>query len=106
MQVRLMRIATTLGPFKEVGTEEYSHTEYSKVYLQPQMRGMLKVLLASLSLNIRRNILSLTGTMNMGPPMSNFGSSSKAMAGRIPHPQPIIHIPTPIKRVARTYLNI
>ncbi|KAF4310395.1 O-methyltransferase family 2 [Botryosphaeria dothidea] len=42
--VRLMRIATTLGPFKEVGTEEYSHTEYSKVYLQPQMRGMLKIL--------------------------------------------------------------
>ncbi|KAL1637491.1 hypothetical protein SLS56_000629 [Neofusicoccum ribis] len=42
--VRLMRIATALGPFKELGPEEYAHTEYSKIYLKPETRGVFKLL--------------------------------------------------------------
>ncbi|KAH7057092.1 putative O-methyltransferase [Macrophomina phaseolina] len=42
--VRLMRIATALGPFHEAGPEEYQHTAFSKIYLQPELAGMLKIL--------------------------------------------------------------
>lgn len=37
--VRLMRIVTAIGPFKEVGKEEYAHTELSRAYLDPGLRG-------------------------------------------------------------------
>lgn len=46
-EVRLMRIATALGPFHEAGPEEYQHTAFSKIYLQPELAGMLKILCVS-----------------------------------------------------------
>jgi len=42
--VRLMRNATVLGPFAEVGPQTYAHTPYSEIYLVPQMRGVLKLM--------------------------------------------------------------
>ncbi|GAE00239.1 O-methyltransferase, putative [Paecilomyces variotii No. 5] len=42
--VRLMRMATNRGPFKEVGVEEYAHTEYSLIYLVPEIRGIFKLI--------------------------------------------------------------
>lgn len=38
-QVRLMRIVTAIGPFAEVGKEEYAHTDLSRAYLDPGLRG-------------------------------------------------------------------
>ncbi|KAK2804504.1 hypothetical protein FQN50_006579 [Emmonsiellopsis sp. PD_5] len=42
--MRLMRMATVWGPFKETGVEEYAHTPYSLVYLVPQVTGIFKLL--------------------------------------------------------------
>ncbi|PQE33396.1 O-methyltransferase protein [Rutstroemia sp. NJR-2017a WRK4] len=42
--VRLMRVLTPLGPFEEVGEEEYKHTPYSMVYLVPEIRGIFKLM--------------------------------------------------------------
>ncbi|KAL1966237.1 hypothetical protein VTN77DRAFT_4789 [Rasamsonia byssochlamydoides] len=42
--IRLMRMATVWGPFKEVVVEEYAHTRYSLVYLVPEVNGIFKVL--------------------------------------------------------------
>ncbi|PVH68469.1 O-methyltransferase [Cadophora sp. DSE1049] len=41
--VRLMRLATTLGPFKEVAFEEYAHTPYSEAYLRVELRRVIQV---------------------------------------------------------------
>lgn len=45
-QVRLMRMATVWGPFKEVGVGEYAHTPDSLVYLVPQLNAMFKLMYA------------------------------------------------------------
>jgi hypothetical protein len=39
-----MRIATILGPFKEVDVEEYSHTPDSLIYLVPQVNALFKLM--------------------------------------------------------------
>ncbi|RAL13126.1 O-methyltransferase [Aspergillus homomorphus CBS 101889] len=39
--VRMMRAVTPLGPFRETGEEEYAHTPNSEIYLAPQMRAVL-----------------------------------------------------------------
>lgn len=39
-----MRMATNRGPFKEVGEEEYAHTEYSLIYLVPEIRGIFRLM--------------------------------------------------------------
>ncbi|GLA14676.1 hypothetical protein AnigIFM62618_001114 [Aspergillus niger] len=38
--VRHMRAATPVGPFREVGEEQYAHTPFSEIYLVPQMRAV------------------------------------------------------------------
>ncbi|PYI12422.1 O-methyltransferase [Aspergillus sclerotiicarbonarius CBS 121057] len=38
--VRYMRAVTPVGPFREVGEEQYAHTPFSEVYLSPQMRAI------------------------------------------------------------------
>ncbi|GKZ34627.1 hypothetical protein AbraIFM66950_004941 [Aspergillus brasiliensis] len=38
--VRHMRAATPIGPFREVGEEQYAHTPFSEIYLVPQMRAV------------------------------------------------------------------
>lgn len=35
-----MRAATPVGPFREVGEEQYAHTPFSEIYLVPQMRAV------------------------------------------------------------------
>ncbi|PGH32250.1 hypothetical protein GX50_04981 [[Emmonsia] crescens] len=42
--IRLMRMATVWGPFKEVGVGEYAHTPDSLVYLVPQLNAMFKLM--------------------------------------------------------------
>jgi hypothetical protein len=39
-KVRFMRNATIVGPFAEVGTEEYAHTPYSLAYLSTPLRAI------------------------------------------------------------------
>ncbi|BCR97116.1 uncharacterized protein AKAW2_30435A [Aspergillus luchuensis] len=39
---RLMRIASTYGPFEEVGPSTYRHTPFSEVYLRPEIRGLFQ----------------------------------------------------------------
>lgn len=40
---RFMRIVTIVGPFAEVGPEQYSHTQFSKMYQVPEFRGIFKL---------------------------------------------------------------
>ncbi|KAG4027317.1 hypothetical protein MFRU_031g00650 [Monilinia fructicola] len=42
--VRFMRVLTVVGPFAEVGEEEYTHTPYSMAYLTPELRGIFKLM--------------------------------------------------------------
>ncbi|QSZ29967.1 hypothetical protein DSL72_004485 [Monilinia vaccinii-corymbosi] len=42
--VRFMRVLTVVGPFAEVGEEEYTHTPYSMAYLVPELRGFFKLM--------------------------------------------------------------
>lgn len=42
--VRLMRMVTIWGPFKEVDVEEYAHTPHSLAYQIPQLKGVFKLL--------------------------------------------------------------
>lgn len=42
--VRLMRCVTIVGPFAELGPEEYAHTAYSKMYLVPEIKGLFKLM--------------------------------------------------------------
>ncbi|RAL66952.1 hypothetical protein DID88_007734 [Monilinia fructigena] len=42
--VRFMRVLTVVGPFAEVGEDEYTHTPYSMVYLVPELRGIFKLM--------------------------------------------------------------
>ncbi|ESZ91778.1 hypothetical protein SBOR_7848 [Sclerotinia borealis F-4128] len=42
--VRFMRVLTVIGPFAEVGVEEYTHTQYSMVYLAPELKGVFKLM--------------------------------------------------------------
>ena len=39
-----MRVLTPVGPFAEVGVEEYTHTPYSLVYLVPELGGIFKLM--------------------------------------------------------------
>lgn len=39
-----MRCVTIVGPFAELGPEEYAHTEYSKIYLVPEIKGLFKLM--------------------------------------------------------------
>lgn len=41
--VRSMRNVTSIGPFKEVGEEEYAHTPYSLAYLEPNLRALFNM---------------------------------------------------------------
>jgi len=43
-EVRFMRNVTTVGPFAEVGLEEYAHTPYSLVYLSTPLRAIFCLL--------------------------------------------------------------
>ena len=40
--VRFMRNVTVVGPFEEVGREEYVHTPYSHIYMSPPSKFFLK----------------------------------------------------------------
>ncbi|KAL1966251.1 hypothetical protein VTN77DRAFT_4604 [Rasamsonia byssochlamydoides] len=42
--VRLMRMASVIGPFQETGPEEFAHTPYSLIYLVPEIDGIFKCL--------------------------------------------------------------
>ncbi|KAF7181291.1 hypothetical protein CNMCM7691_000509 [Aspergillus felis] len=42
--VRLMRAVTALGPFRETGKEQYSHTPFSEAYLTPDISGCFPVM--------------------------------------------------------------
>ncbi|OJJ46002.1 hypothetical protein ASPZODRAFT_142639 [Penicilliopsis zonata CBS 506.65] len=42
--IRLMRMTTVWGPFKEVGVEEYAHTPDSLIYLVPEVNGIFTCL--------------------------------------------------------------
>ncbi|KAL1966228.1 hypothetical protein VTN77DRAFT_4780 [Rasamsonia byssochlamydoides] len=37
--IRLMRVATIVGPFKQVSEEEYAHTPFSQIFLVPEARS-------------------------------------------------------------------
>lgn len=37
---RFLRIVSVTGPLKQVAEDEYAHTEHSKAYLKPELRGM------------------------------------------------------------------
>jgi glycerol kinase len=39
-----MRSLTIIGPFAEVGKEEYAHTPYSQIYLVPAITGLFKAM--------------------------------------------------------------
>lgn len=39
-----MRNLTIIGPFAEVGKEEYAHTPYSQIYLAPAITGLFKAM--------------------------------------------------------------
>lgn len=41
---RFMRIVTIVGPFAEVGPEEYAHTPFSQIYQVPEFRGLFKLM--------------------------------------------------------------
>ncbi|RFU31747.1 hypothetical protein B7463_g4589, partial [Scytalidium lignicola] len=42
--VRLMRNVTVMGPFAEVGKEEYAHTQFSQIFLVPALTGLFKTM--------------------------------------------------------------
>jgi hypothetical protein len=41
---RFMRIVTIVGPFAEVGPEQYAHTPYSQIFMVPELRGLFKLM--------------------------------------------------------------
>ena len=44
-----MRNLTIIGPFAEVGKEEYAHTPYSQIYLAPAITGLFKAMYVGFS---------------------------------------------------------
>ncbi|KAH8819160.1 S-adenosyl-L-methionine-dependent methyltransferase [Xylogone sp. PMI_703] len=42
--VRLMRNVTVMGPFAEVGREEYAHTPFSQIFLVPAIAGFFRAM--------------------------------------------------------------
>lgn len=39
-----MRNLTVMGPFAEVGKEEYAHTPFSQIFLVPAITGLFKTM--------------------------------------------------------------
>ncbi|KAE8377968.1 S-adenosyl-L-methionine-dependent methyltransferase [Aspergillus bertholletiae] len=53
--VRLMRLATPLGPFRETGKEEYAHTPFSEIYLKPYMMAKYTMIIDEFTTPMLRN---------------------------------------------------
>ena len=59
-RVRLMRNATVVGPFEEVGREEYVHTPYSKIYMVPAIKGLFNAMYLPESFELARLRVRIT----------------------------------------------
>jgi hypothetical protein len=49
---RFMRIVTIVGPFAEVGPEQYAHTPFSQIYAVPEFRGLFKLMYVAQDIDI------------------------------------------------------
>lgn len=52
-----MRAVTPLGPFHEVGEEEYAHTPFSEAYLTADIAGCFPVMCVSNAIEIWPQVL-------------------------------------------------